>query len=178
MRALSAVLLLVVLSACGGSPATPGVPSASDAPPTGSPGSALIELEDRDLCALLDEATVQGITGESVRFVTDGRSERNQASCFWGAAVPNVPAYVEVSAFRTRDGLASHTFPAGCTASTVTGLDVEARGATCPADPQRKVWLAVSDLGIIVTVVVNEPARALEPGDLAEAAEAVWLGLQ
>jgi len=203
MRAVSAVLLMMVLAGCTTGTAPSAAPSTPGAPVAGSPSAAApsadaspadqIDLAGQDICTLLDIGTVQAITGESVGFSTDGRSDASSAACFWGAAVAGVPAFVEVRVFRTRDGLSTwepprwgspsdSPRPSTCTFVPVPGLGTEAKGATCPPDPQgnpqRRIWLAVTDRGLIVTVEVNEPSRALAPSDLAEAFEAVWLGLQ
>lgn len=172
-----------MLSACGASSTASVGSSTSGASPAGSLAAAtagaasspgtLIDLAGLDVCSLLDEETVHELTGESVRFVAGGSGDH----CFWGAARPNVPAYVEIRAFRSK-GLSTYTFGAACTVIPVTGVGTEAKGATCPANPQRKVWLVAFDRGVMVTLEVNEPSRPLEPGDLVATLQAVELQLK
>jgi hypothetical protein len=171
------VLALVLLCACGTGSGEPGGPPTSGEPTAGSTSSP-VDLTGVDACTLLDEATVQQVTGESVRFATRGLGMGNELRCFWGAAVPNVSAYPELPAARRSTGLSSCTFPAGCMVIGVNGVGSEAKGATCPGDPHLKVWLVALDQGISVTVLVNEPGRALAPGDLAATLEAVVAKLQ
>jgi hypothetical protein len=187
MRALSAVLLLGLLSGCASSSAALATPATTDAPSTATPAatpgvlpssSDPVDLTSVDACTLLDEATVHQLTGESVRFSTDDLSWGSEIGCFWGAAVPNVSAYVELTVAPRSGGLSSYNFPAGCEVSPVTGVGTEAKGAMCPGDPHLKVRLVVYEQGVFITLLVNDPNRPLDPDDMAATLETVLAELQ
>ncbi len=172
MRVLPLVLLVLLLSACGtGSDAPAASPSAVAT--AGASPAASIDLSGVDVCTLLDDAAVQELTGESVRFIT----QDGAFSCFWGATVPGVPAYVEVSVGRRPEGLSSYDHLPGCTGAPVAA-SIEARGASCPGDPHLKVWVAGLSDGVLVTVLVNEPSRALAPADMVPVLEAAAADLR
>jgi hypothetical protein len=130
----------------------------------------VVDLSGLDACALLDEQTLQELTGESLEFVTD---QRDSLHCFWGATTP-VPQYVEIDVFARPDGLSGYTFNPGqgCSIAPVADVGSEALGATC-SNPQHKVYVLAWDRGVALRVLVNEPSGPLEPEDLAEVAEAV-----
>lgn len=184
VRFAAFALLSLVLSACGGGSPTPSAPLSSDLAPTGAlpvattpaattagvatPGA--IDWSNLDVCALLDEKAVQEITGESeVGFTTNGaHQEVSGGRCFWGATRAGVPAYVEIEVGNSKGVLFGYKFQGQtCSESPVAGVGTAALGGTCPAPPQRKVFLVAYDQGVQVRVLVNEPKRPLDPGDLA-----------
>lgn len=177
MRALS-LLVLFVLAACTGSAsssapaasahAASAAPTGTSADPSPQPG---VDLDALDVCTVLTVAQVQEITGVNAPFEGRGTSHASDAKCFWGAHFE--PAYVEISVFRRKDGLATWNPSPSCAATALSGLGDEAKGAICAPNPQQKVWLAVADEGLVVTVLVNEPQRPLGPEDLAETFRAV-----
>ena len=69
-----------------------------------SSGGGEIDLAGVDACSLIDEATVQRLTGETTPFVTQDLSGNK---CFWGSTRPGVGAYVELDMFRQPDGLSA-----------------------------------------------------------------------
>lgn len=176
MRVWSSVLVLLLLAACGTGSGEPGTSPTSSAPTAGT-SSSPVDLTGVDACSLLDQATVQGLTGESARFVTQDVGQGREIGCFWGAAEPGVPAYVELTAAPRSTGLDAYAFPPGCIETPVPGVGTEAKGAMCAGDPHLKVRLVVWDQGVLVTLLVNEPNRPLEPDDLAAALEAVAAAL-
>jgi hypothetical protein len=134
-------------------------------------GGDEIDVTNIDACALLDKATVKALTGESEDFVIDGR----RGSCFWAVPRPGYPAYVEITIARQPGGLAALTYNPGqaCRMAPLHGVGDEAEGATCPAPPQKKIYVRVSERGAIVTLLVNEPKRPLAPADLVPTAAAI-----
>ncbi len=136
-------------------------------------GGDELDLSAIDACSLVDEATVQQLTGESVAFANQDLSDINAASCFWGAAVAGVGAYLEVSVNRL--GAMDIGFTE-CSMTTVDGVGEEALGASCPPQgesSQEKFYLRARQNGIFVTVLVNDPARPLAPQDLGPTVESV-----
>ena len=178
--------VLLVLAACSGGPAASGpgaTPPAGTgaAPPATGPAAtaAAIDLSQVDACALVDEGTVEALTGET-GFAEDGSSSASSASCFWAVTRPGVPQYLEVQLFRRNQGLADYTLsPDGvaCPGVAVAGVGAEAKGGVC-IGAQKKVYLVAMDRGVAVQVVVNEPKGALTPGDLADAVNGAIAGLQ
>lgn len=146
-----------LLSGCGGDGTTDT--NAED------PAGEDVDLASIDACSFFDAATIQQITGEAKRFVDEGRAEASLSKCFWGAAEPGVPAYVELSVSRYRGEIAAGVNP-NCTVSAVDMDGVDAAGVTCPPDPQRKIYLLAGDRGIKVSLLVNQPAKPLTPEDL------------
>ena len=180
LRRAALSFLLVVLSAYGGAPAATGplpsvgapVPNTSAAPTaSGAASGGRVDLTGVDVCSFLDETGVQEITGAAVPFETQGKGP----TCFWAVPRPGVPQYVEVRVSAHAGGLSGYNFNpgAGCTIAAVTGIGSEAKGATCPPNPQRKIHLVAWDRGVLLTVLVNEPARPLEPADLGAIANRV-----
>lgn len=151
---------LSLLSGCGG--------EGTSEDPTGQE----IDLASIDACSFFDVATVRQITGENAPFADQGRADPSMSRCFWGVPERGVPAYVELSFSRYRGDIATGVNP-DCTVSTVDMEGVDAAGATCPPDPQRKIYLLVGDRGIKVSLLVNEPNRPLTPEDLVPFAESV-----
>jgi hypothetical protein len=143
--------------------------------PTSSPPSASAEAIDLDLdaCVLLDVATVQSLTGEATDYTTSGQRSPSGSSCFWGATSPGFPGYVELRLFR-QTSLANYSYGKGCAKSPVDGVGSEAEFAACPPDPQDKYYLLAFESGVIVSLLVNEPASPLTAEDLAPVAESVW----
>jgi hypothetical protein len=177
LRLPAATLCLLLAVACGGSADGSGNPTTSS--PTGTEQPATdgedIDLASVDACSLLDVATVQALTGESVDFMTQDMSDGvSSFGCFWGATEPGIGAYVEITWSRAV-GIDEYTYGAdqGCSESPVEGVGVPAEGGTCPANPQAKVYLAAYDRGVRVMVLVNDPSRPLTPGDLAGVAKSV-----
>ena len=128
----------------------------------------LIDLTGVDGCSLLDQATVQELTGESIRFVTQPSSDPR---CFWGASRP-IPPYVEIMLGRS-DGSNLYGPQQGCQGDPVDGIGTRAEGGTCASGSQTKVYLTVFERGVVVMLVVNEPSRPLAPSDLAPVIESV-----
>ncbi len=110
---------------------------------------------------------MRALTGTPHDFTSDG----SQGSCFWGVTSAGEPAYVDIKAFRT-NGLSDwFSADAECTVVPVTSAYGEAAGRVCD-NPQHKVELLVRDQsGVTVSVLVNEPERALEPADLSATIE-------
>lgn len=186
VRSVAATMLLLVLSACGGGsvasgPAsTPGsgAGATASAAPSAAAGTAAaaIDLSGVDACSLVDQQTVEALTGET-GFDTDQSSDPRSATCFWGLRGPQ---YLEVKIDRRTASLEGYAIsPNGvaCPGTTVPGVGVEAVGGVCSGE-QTKVWLAAMDRGVMVQVIVNEPKSALTPGDLADAANGVIAGLE
>ncbi len=179
--------MLLALAACGGGSAatgpaaTPGAGSTATATAatgpaatgTGATGIA-IDLSQVDACALVDESTVEALTGES-GFTTSKSSHASESTCFWGGRFPQ---YLEVRIFRS-NSLADYSLsPNGvsCPSVAVPGVGVEARGGVC-AGEQDKVYLVAMDRGLAVQVLVNEPTGGLTPQDLADTVNRVIAGL-
>ena len=174
---------LIFAAACGGNAgtATPQAPSGPSSSPTsssaptlvpagtpsatataGATASAAVDLSGLDACTLLDEQTVQELTGTSLKFMGVG----NGGDCFYGATTPE-PPYVDISVFARPTSLSGYTFNAdSCTRAPVEGVGSEAFGGTCVISSQDKVYLVAWDRGVAVRVLVNEPQRALTPQDL------------
>jgi len=178
------IVLAILTAACGGaateadSPAAggsePGAASQTTGPSSSAVASpeALIDL-DIDACALLDVATVEQLTGASTRFTSGGSSSASGADCFWGSVEPGVPQYVEVRIFRQRS-LSAYSYGDGCTVTPVAGVGVEASLVECPANPQVKTSLLAFERGVIVQVLVNEPASPLTADDLGPVVDSVF----
>jgi len=177
MRRAWVVVLLLLTTACGGDDSNgPSAGPSSDASP--STTGEVVDPAKVDVCALLDEATVQRLTGVSVPF--DGRGSRG--SCFWAATRPGVGAYVEVKVFRskglsaTRSGLA-----ASCTTAPLDAMGEEAEVITCPAGsatPQSKVQLRAYERGVMVTVLVNDADVSVAGTRLVSAAQSALAELR
>ena len=182
--------LLLVLAACGGgAPATGGATGPADATaaagttagPTATAGAATaaaIDLSKVDVCAIVPEATVEALTGET-GFITDASSVGG-ASCFWAVPRAGVPQYLEVRISRRTKSLADYALNVNgvaCPGVAVAGVGAEARGGVCTT-PQRKIFLVAMDRGVAVEVIVNEPKGALTPDSLAEIARSVLNGLE
>jgi hypothetical protein len=137
---------------------------------TQTTGDAAVDPRDIDLCAVIDLATVQALTGESERFV----SQRSGGRCFWGGAKPGVQSYVELSLARQPGGLDALTYEVGdCRVTSISGLGEEAEGGTCTPSPQQKVYVRAFDGELIATVLVNAPRRTLAPADIVATARSV-----
>jgi len=145
-------------------------PSVAASPTEAEP--AAIDL-DIDACSLLDIATVQRLTGASTDFATDSSSSLNESFCFWGSTSPGVPGYVDLRIFR-QHSLSGYSFGEGCIVTPVEGVGVEAAFVDCPANPQVKVSLLAFERGVIVRVLVNEPASPLTAEDLSPVVELVF----
>jgi hypothetical protein len=178
VRVACFALLAVSLVACQASPSSsPSAPASQtpaaspDASPSASAG-AQVDL-DVDSCAFLDIATVQGLTGVSEDFVSDGMSEPSLTRCFWGATRAGVPGYVEITAFR-QPSIPDHSFGDGCTVTPVSGVGSAAEFVECPADPQVKIGMLAFDDGVAVTVIVNEPTGTLTADDLGPVIESIY----
>ncbi len=190
MRRLPTLVLGILLAACSGTAVAPTTAPTVPVSPTLSPSSALaptiaptsvstgssaptIDLSALDVCSLLDEGGVRALTGTQLRFVGDdgGTSGSGERACFWGGPFPQ---YVEIKVFRNNTGLSgfSYTPAPDCVIVPVAGVGTEASGGTC-AGGQRKVYLLAWDPGVIVSVLVNEPNRPLEPDDLAGVARTI-----
>ncbi len=180
--------MLLALAACGGGSAATG-PAAtaggsSTATATAATGPAAtgtgatgiaIDLSQVDACALVDESTVEALTGES-GFTTSKSSHASSSKCFWGGRFAQ---YLEVEIFRRSQSLADYSLsPNGvsCPSVAVPGVGVEARGGVC-AGEQDKVYLVAMDRGLAVQVLVNEPKGVLTPQDLADTVNRVIAGL-
>jgi hypothetical protein len=137
---------------------------------TQTTGDAAVNPRDIDLCAVIDMAAVQALTGESERFVSQRSGER----CFWAVPKAGFPAYVEISLARQPGGLDALTYEVGdCTVTPISDLGEEAEGGTCTAAPQQKVYVRAFDGELIATVLVNAPKRALTPDDIVATARSV-----
>ena len=142
--AMAVAATLFVAAACGGSAgvATPPAPSGpsgspasvatstptkapastSSATPTAASTPSAVDLSAVDACTLLDERTLQELTGTSLKFTTSG----SDGDCFYGATTPE-PPYVDISVFARPDGLAGYTFNASqCSRAPVAGVGTEA----------------------------------------------------
>jgi hypothetical protein len=186
VRLVSATILVVMLSACGGGPVVSPPSSTADASPGGATSAASagaatgapIDLSKIDACAIVPEGTAEQLTGET-GFTADGSASASDTSCFWGVPRPGVPQYLEVKVFRRSGGLDGYAItPNGvaCPGVAVPGVGAEAVGGVCSTD-QPKVWLAAMDRGVVVQVIVNVPKGALTPADLADAVNGVIAGL-
>jgi hypothetical protein len=152
------------------------------AAPTGNGATqgTRIDWKALDACSLIDSPTVHELTGESVRFVSEGHRDVSGSKCFWGAAVPGVPAYVEITFVNGyAGGLSAVGFTVNgtrCTADIpVAGVGIEARGGSCTASSQRKVYLYALFQGGAGQLLVNASKRPLEPSDLAATVNAALL---
>lgn len=182
-RSATAVLLLLAVAGCGGT--VPGVPTgtsgagATSGPSTAGPSAgAAINLSEVDACALVPEATVEALTGET-GFKTTKRSDASSSSCFWAVPRPGVPQYLDVQIARRAASLGDFTLNvngAACPGAAVPGIGAEARGGVC-VGAQSKVWVIGMDRGVSVLVIVNEPKSSLTPADLVAVATAVLAGL-
>jgi hypothetical protein len=178
-------LLLVVsmlAAACGGPSVAGSAPAGSTSgsqsvagskPPAPSASAAALVDIDVDACSFIDTATVQALTGVSENFATQAQSQPSGSSCFWGATVAGVPGYVELSIFR-QHSLADYAFGDGCDVTPITGVAVEAAFVDCPPDPQHKVSMLAFERGVIVSVLVNEPAGPVGADDLGPVIESVF----
>jgi hypothetical protein len=186
IRTVATFVISALIAACSGPAATAqpeptsGVPAASGAAPTGSTATAgaAIDLSKLDVCAIVPEATVEALTGES-GFTTNQRADVRSASCFWGVPKPGVPQYLEVRVDRRTAPLGEYVLTVNnvpCEGADIPGVGTEARGGTCP-DSQHKVWLIVLDRGVSVQVIVNEPKSALAPADLVAVVTTVLAGV-
>jgi hypothetical protein len=129
-----------------------------------------------DACSFLDEKGVQEITGATQPFTTGGGGGSRR--CFWGVPRAGHPQYVEIEVSTWAGGLAGYNFSpfnsgTACAIVPVAGVGAEAKGATCPPDPQRKIHLIAWDRGVLLTVLVNEPIRPLAPAELGGIANRV-----
>jgi hypothetical protein len=137
LAAVSAVFLVVASTGCGDEDEASVSENSAEAsvdPAGDTSGETVsegaVELDpDLDACSLLDVAQVQSLTGESVNFATQDLSDISTKQCFWGATVPGVGAYVEVTV------LPQDTIPTGsasnCTEVSVDGDWEESAGSTC-----------------------------------------------
>lgn len=153
-----------LLSGCGGDGATDT--NAGDA------AGEDVDLASIDACSFFDVATIRQITGATAGFADQGHADPSLSKCFWGATEPGEPAYVELTFSRYKGEIATGIDP-GCTVSTVDMEGVDAAGATCPPDPQRKIYLLAGDRRIKVSMLVNEPNKQVTPQDLVPFVESV-----
>lgn len=199
--ATALVATLFVAAACGSSsapeaPSTPTLPpvntssvspaslapSTPKTPPAATP-TAVVDLSALDACTVLDEQTLQELTGTSRGFISgsDESDGPNQRGCFWPTTTI-APQYVELFVYARPDGLAGSTGTPGnwdCATMPVGGVGSEAVGGTCviPGSSQNKVFLTAWDNGVGVTLIVNEPERPLEPEDIGPTIESLFEGL-
>ena len=157
---------------------TSSPPATSDGEDGGgrSSGDGEIDLAGVDACSLIDEATVQRLTGETTPFVTQDLSGNK---CFWGSTRPGVGAYVELDIFRQPDGLSATRFDFGqeCSVAPSSAVGDEAEIVICPAGggaPQPKVQLRGFERGAIVTLLVNDASGQVAEGELARIVRSVF----
>ena len=175
------LLCLTLLAACAGTAVTDPTPRAaagSGAAGSGdlmteSPASSDLVNLDVDACAFLDLATVQALTGVEEEYSTDSDSGPSESKCFWGATSPGVPGYVELQMFR-QQSLSAYSFGDGCTVTPVEGVGAEAAFVECPPNPQTKISMLSFDRGVIVSILVNEPANPLTAEDLGPVITSVF----
>ena len=171
-------MFALVMTGCAATSA-PSSPTAAEATPEPSVAASPTETEpaaidlDIDACAILDIATVQQLTGVSTDYTTSSSSGPSETKCFWGATTPGFPGYVELRIFR-QTSLSAYSFGEGCSVTPVEGVGVEAAFVDCPANPQVKVSLLAFDRGVIVSLLVNEPASPLTAEDLSPVVESVF----
>ena len=168
-RLLFAALAAWALMSCGGGDeqsTARGGRTSSDGSPATSGGDA-VDLSQFDVCSLMTVTEVQTLTGSQARFVSQG----GKGKCFWGAAVPGVGAYVEITVNRA-GGLGAGPV-GGCPGSPVTGVGDEAIGGNCPGT-QEKVFVQAFERGVVASVLVNDPERPLTPADLVATANAIF----
>jgi hypothetical protein len=149
---------------------TPAATGTATAAPSSSATSAPIDLSVIEACTLLDEAAVQQLTGTTLDFEADEAPPfASGVSCFWG--VIGHPQYVEIQIFK-RPNLDGYQFQSNdtiCTTEPITDAGIEAVGGTC-STPQQKVYVLVTQDDVVLSVLVNEPERPLEPADLLDTA--------
>jgi hypothetical protein len=173
--ALAGVALAISSGRDNDTTATPRATSGRDDSGRSSGGGA-IDLAGVDACSLIDEATVQRLTGETTPFATQGLSG---SKCFWGSTRPGVGAYVELDIFRQPDGLSATRSVLGqeCSVAPSSAVGDEAEIVTCPAgggSPQPKVQLRAFERGAIVTLLVNDASGPVAEGELARVVGSVF----
>jgi hypothetical protein len=179
VRPIAALTLALLVAGCGGAaPTTPQAPGATSpaATTTTASAAAAIDLSGLDACALVPEATVAALTGET-GFRTDKTADAGSSTCFWG--VVGAPQYLEVRIDRRTASLGDYSLNvngAACPGTTIPGIGTEARGGVC-VGAQTKVWLIAMDRGVSVQVIVNEPKGPLTPAGLVEAVKGVLAGI-
>ena len=185
VRRLGAAALLLVLSACSGTPTATSNPGSTTSGPIPSAGptsgaasapagtAAAVDFSALDACTLVDEATVKSLTG-ATEFLIDKHSDASSSKCFWG--VKGAPQYLEVTVSRRTKSLSGYGLNVNgvaCPSTALPGFGMEVVGGVCVA-PQTKVYVAALDRGIGVEVVVNEPKGGMTPDALAATAKAIF----
>ena len=167
-----------VMTGCAAT-STPSSPAAAEATPEPSVAASPSETEpaaidlDFDACSLLEIATVQRLHGHSTDYTTSSRSGPSDTRCFWGTISSGFPGYVELQIFR-QTSLSAYSFGDGCSVTPVEGVGDEAAFVDCPANPQVKKSLLAFERGVIVSLLVDEPASPLTAEDLSPVVESVF----
>lgn len=144
--------------------------TAPEAADDDAPAGDQVDLTGVDPCSLIDEATIQQITGESVGFTTQDTGDF-PVGCFWGAVVPGVPAYVDLTIQQRPDGLSGYSLGIleECAVEPSDAVGDEARAVTC-AD---SVHLLAAERRLLVQLTVDEPTGPITPDDLAPVVQGI-----
>ena len=183
--ALTVLVGAVALAACSAEAppgdrtdagSTSGARGSAAAAPTMTPAAtetAFLDPSTVDACALLDEATVQDLTGVSHEFLADTMG--SDGTCFWAVPIAGEPQYVEISVFRSDPDNYTISPQGTCSdPAPVAGAGTEAIGYSCEGEgEQHKVRLIAWGRTTTVGLLVNEPNRSLVPEDLAPTVQAV-----